>query len=305
MNEKSHRLPRAKVEKSYLTWSLWLIPIGAAGLCGFFLLQDYVFGGPRLTIYFENADGLQEKNSMVKYLGIKVGEVESLTMDRDRARVKVAVELEPSAAGLARQGSKFWIVRPELKLGAVSGLGTIISGNYVTVAPGDGPATNTFTGFEQEPVVPIQSLKITLLTHDLDSLQQQSQIFYHGIQVGEVINFRFNPDASWIEVHARIRQEYAPLVRLNSRFWNAGGINVRVGLLRGLQVSAESAETIVAGGIAFVTPPDYGAPATNGTVFELSDNEDRSWKDWNPSIPLPSTPDAPTENSKLTELLSK
>lgn len=305
MTERLHGLPKAKVEKSYLNWSLWLLPIAAAGLCGFFLLQDYVLSGPRLVIYFENADGLQEKNTMVKYLGVQVGEVESLTVAKDRHSVKVTVALNPSAASLARQGSKFWIVRPELKLGTVSGLGTIISGDYVTVDPGDGPPTNTFIGYEEEPVEPIPALHITLLTHDLDSLQEQSQIFYHGIQVGEVVSFRFNDDASWIEVHARIRQEYAPLVRADSRFWNAGGINVKVGLLKGLQVSAESAQTIIAGGIAFSTPPNYGPPATNGATFELAENEDSSWKDWHPSISLSSIPDADVQNSRLVELHSK
>jgi paraquat-inducible protein B len=305
MSEKPHGLPKAKIEKSYLTWLLWLTPILAAALCIYFLLQDYVFSGPRLTIYFADADGLQAKNSMVKYLGIKVGEVEGLRVAKDHKRVKVDVMLDRSAASLARQGSQFWIVRPELKLGAVSGLGTIISGNYVAVQPGNGPATNTFTGLEQEPVVPIPALHITLLTHDLDALQQQSQIFYHGVQVGEVVNFRFNQDASWIEIQARIRQEYAPLVRMNSKFWNAGGINIHAGLIKGLQISAESAETVVAGGIAFVTPPDYGSQATNGSVFELADNEESRWKDWNPSISLPPVPNAAVENSRLPEIHSK
>jgi hypothetical protein len=86
-------------------------------------------------------------------------------------------------------------------------------------------------------------------------------------------------------------------VRADSKFWNAGGINVHAGLFSGLQVSAKSAETVVAGGIAFVTPPDYGPPATNGEVFVLAANEDKSWKDWNPGIPLPAVPNA--KNRKL------
>src|SRR5215467_8165420 len=113
MSEKPHGLPTAKVEKSYLTWVLWLAPLAAAALCIFFLLQDFVFSGPRLTIYFANADGLQTKNTMIKYLGIKVGRVESLRVTKDRQRVRVNVKLERSAASLARQGSQFWIVRPE------------------------------------------------------------------------------------------------------------------------------------------------------------------------------------------------
>ena len=304
MNEKLHRLPKAKVEKSYLTRLIWLVPIAAGCVCAYFLLHDYVFSGPTITVYFTSADGLQEKNTMLKYLGIKVGEVGALSVAKDGHHVKVEVALDASARSLARQGSKFWIVRPELKLGSISGLGTIISGDYMTVAPGDGPPTNVFLGLEQAPIEPIPSMDIVLLTHDLDSLQEQSQIFYHGVQVGEVTGYRFDNDASWIEVHARIRQDYAPLVRVDSKFWNAGGINVHAGLFSGLQVSAQSAQTVVAGGIAFATPPVYGPPATNGQVFLLAPNEDNDWKDWNPGIPLGSIPNAKIKKSSLPELHS-
>ena len=68
-------------------------------------------------------------------------------------------------------------------------------------------------------------------------------------------------------VDAYIDQEYAPLVRMNSIFWNAGGINFHVGLFSGAKITAESAQTLISGGIDFATPPDFQKAATNGTVF--------------------------------------
>jgi paraquat-inducible protein B len=145
MSEKAHGLPKAKIEKDFMTWFIWLLPVAAAALCGWFVLHDFVFAGPTITIYFQDADGLQEKNTMVKYRGITVGQIVSLQLTDKSQRVAVRAKLNHSAGDLARQGSIFWIVRPELKLGAISGLRTIVSGNYITVEPGDGDRTNVFT----------------------------------------------------------------------------------------------------------------------------------------------------------------
>ena len=138
MNEKTHSLPKAKIQRDALSWFFWTLPIGAAALCGWFLLHDFVFAGPTITIYFQQAEGLQQQNSMVKFRGINIGQVESLKLTDHGQCVAVRVKLEHFATDLVRQGSIFWIVRPQLKLGAISGLRTIVSGNYVTVQPGTG-----------------------------------------------------------------------------------------------------------------------------------------------------------------------
>lgn len=299
MSEKMHGLPKAKIEKSYLTWSLWLIPIIAAGVCVYFILHDLVFSGPTITIYFQNADGLQEKNSMIKYRGIQVGQIQSLKLMDNNQRVAIRAKLDNSGSNLARQGSRFWIVRPEVKLGSISGLRTIVSGNYITVEPGEGARTNQFTGLEQAPIEPAPAVDITLLADDLGSLQKQSPVFYRGVQVGEVTDCRLADDASRVVIIARILKDFAPLVRTDSKFWNAGGIRFNFGLFSGLQVSAESAETLVSGGIAFATPNNYGPPATNGTVFALNEKEDDAWKNWHPAIALHNVPEAPKEKNSL------
>jgi paraquat-inducible protein B len=301
MSDKLHP-PKAKIEKSYLSWFLWLIPIAAALLCAWFVAQDIVFAGPTVTIYFENADGLQDHNSLVKYRGVQVGEVGTLKLTKDRQRVAVRVQLDASAANLARQGSVFWIVRPKVKLGALSGLQTIVSGNYIAVEPGNGARTNQFIGAEKAPIKPVQALDILLLSPKLGSLQPQSPVFYRDIQVGEVLDYRLSDDAREVVIHARIREEYAPLVRMNSKFWNAGGIHVHIGLFSGVNISAESAQTLISGGIEFATPPDFQNAATNGTAFSLNEKSDDDWEKWSPAIPLPSMPEAMTNKPPAPNL---
>lgn len=292
MSEATQHLPKAKIQKDGLSWFFWTLPVAAAALCCWFLFHDFVFAGPTVTIYFQDAQGLQEQNSMLRYRGIKVGSIQSLRLAPDGKAVVVKVKLNHSAADIAREGSLFWIVRPELRLGQISGLQTIVSGSYLTVQPGSGARTNVFTGIAEAPIVALPGIQITLLARNLDSLESKSAIFYRGVPVGEVTGVHLDQNARFVVVDARIQQPYAPLVRQDSEFWNAGGINAHVGLFTGLQISAESAATLVSGGIAFATPEDYGSAATNGSVFFLNEKADPKWQTWSPYIPLGETPES-------------
>lgn len=295
-------LPKAKIKKARRSWWLWLIPLGAAALCVWFVYRDYVATGPLITIYFQDASGLEVNNTQVRYLGATVGQVKNLQLTKDNQHVEVKARLAGSAAQLARVGTEFWIVRPELKVGAISGLRTIISGEYVAVRPGNGPRTNNFVGAEKEPL-PEQpgAVHITLLAQGLGSLQEQSSIYYRGIQVGEVLKYQLANDAQGVVLQARIRKEYAPLVRENSKFWNAGGLDFRFGLFRGAEISAESAKALLSGGIEFNTPPEPARPATDGAVFRLYEKADDAWKNWMPMIKL-NLPEQAPETAQPSQL---
>jgi paraquat-inducible protein B len=278
---------KAVIKKSRPAWLLWLIPLAAAALCIWFVYRDYVATGPLITLYFQNVEGVQEGNTQVQYRGAQIGEVKSINLSDGGKRVKVTARLEAPARDLAREGSIFWIVRPEVKVGAISGLNTIVSGQYITVQPGNGEPTNVFTAAEQAPPVEEPgALLINIRSPTLESLQDHSPIFYRGIQVGDVLSYQLADDAQRVVVRARVRAEYAPLVRLNSKFWNAGGIDVRIGLFKGAEISAQSAQTLLSGGIEFATPPEPGSPAANDAVFDLNDKPKDEWKNWTPNIPL-------------------
>ncbi|HXS68390.1 MAG TPA: MlaD family protein [Candidatus Polarisedimenticolia bacterium] len=288
-------LPKAKIKKTRRSWWLWLVPLGAVALCVWFVYRDYIATGPLITIYFGDASGLEQNNTQIHYLGATVGQVKSLQLAKDGKSVEVKARLAGSATQLARQGSIFWIVRPEVKLGAISGLRTIVSGEYVAVRPGNGARTNIFVGAAREPIPEEPgALHITLLTPNLSSLQEQSAIYYRGVQVGEVEKYQLGGDAQDVTLRVRIHKEYAPLVRENTKFWNAGGIDFSFGLFRGAEISAESAKTLLSGGIAFATPPEPAKPATDGAVFRLYEKPDESWKSWMPTIPLKLPDQAPT-----------
>src|SRR5689334_14671302 len=172
-------LPEAQVRPTRRSWLLWVVPLGALALCAWFIYHDYIATGPLITIYFQNVDGLEEQNTPVKFRGAEVGRVKTVRLAKAARWVEVRVRLAGSAGDLASRGSSFWIVRPEVKVGAVSGLRTLISGEYISVQPGNGPRTNVFTGLERAPYLEhSKGLEIALLTSSLGSLQEQSPIYY-------------------------------------------------------------------------------------------------------------------------------
>jgi paraquat-inducible protein B len=307
-SKSSEGLPKAKIKKDGVQWLLWFVPVAAAGLCVWFAYHDFISKGPTITIYFKDANGLQAQNTTLMYRGVNIGEVKDIELTRDTKKVKVKVELSSAAKNMARSESQFWIVHPDLKIGSISGLKTLVSGEYIEVRPGGGEATNEFIGEENEPIPSKPgSLLITLTSPQLDSLQEQSPIIYRGIQVGEVLSFQLDNDSRNVVIQARVWKDYAPLIYPETRFWNAGGINFHFGLIKGVQISAESPKTLITGGIEFATPPERGNPATNETSFVLNEKPDDKWKVWQSDIPLHLTKkddSRPTETNSLPMLNS-
>lgn len=291
-------LPRAVIKPTRRSWLLWLIPLGAAALCVWFAYRDFLAQGPTIQILFDSAEGLEEKNTQLQYRGATVGEVKKIRLAKDLRHVEVEAQLIGSAKDLARAGSIFWIVRPEVSIGSISGLRTIVSGEYLAIRPGNGPPTNAFAGADKEPRLDQPgALQLILLTDNLGSLQEQSPIYYRGVQAGEILYFQLAEDARNVVIHARVWREYAPLVRPESKFWNAGGFDVRAGLFRGVEISAQSPKAILSGGIEFATPPNSRAQASNDTLFALNPKPEDAWKLWAPPIQLNLPPEASQTNA--------
>jgi hypothetical protein len=87
-----------------------------------------------------------------------------------------------------------------------------------------------------------------------------------------------------VETRVFIQPDYLALVREETRFWVTSGFDVRWGL-SGLELNAETLETIAAGGIAFATPSDGGNRVRTGHRFPLADKADAAWQAWSPRLP--------------------
>src|SRR5262249_47285690 len=77
-------------------------------------------------------------------------------------------------------------------------------------------------------------------------------------------------DGKGIDIKIFVNSPYDPYVNPETRFWNASGIDVSLGA-GGLDVRTQSLVALLAGGLAFDSPPFAGSaePAAANTVFTL------------------------------------
>jgi paraquat-inducible protein B len=129
-------------------------------------------------------------------------------------------------------------------------------------------------------------LNIVLETDSLGSLKIGGKVYYRRVAVGEVTGYQFSPTFQKVLVKVTIYQPYVSVIRENTKFWNASGINVTGGVLSGFSVSTESLEALMKGGIALATPDsdDMGGVVANGHRFTLYDKEEENWRKWSPEI---------------------
>lgn len=284
-------LPAARIRADRAWSAIWLVPMVAALIVGALLYRELRRRGPEITLEFQDATGLKPRQTVLRYRGVTVGEVRSVDLAPDGQGVVVKARLNRSAASLAREGTQFWIVRPELALGNVSGLNTIISGAYIELLPGSPAkeAKREFQGLAHPPPPgENQGLKIFLTASQRGSLSAGAPVYYRGIEVGSVQAPQLNDNATGVTAPVLIRKRYAALVRAGSKFWSAKGVEIDFSLFKGAQINVDSLKSLMAGGISFATPPpgkDNG-PVEEGMTFRVFDEPRKEWLEWAPSITL-------------------
>jgi paraquat-inducible protein B len=248
-------IPDVLVEQRRGLPLVWLIPAVAALAAGWLAWNTYRNEGPTITISFETASGLEPGKTHIKYRDVPLGIVEDVALSEDLSHVIVTAQMEKSATQHLTDGTEFWIENARVTASGISGLGTLVSGAYIGVKPGDGEPTRTFKGSEEPPVlqVTVPGTRYVLHSDRRGSISANSPIYYRGIQVGEVLGSQLADDAKGVTVFAFVRAPYDKMVKTNTRFWNAGGVDVSFGA-QGLKVRTESIVSLLIGGITFETP---------------------------------------------------
>ena len=278
--------PKARVRRRRVLRLVWIVPAMAIAVAAYLLWQRLQEYGPEIRVTFTDGGGLRIGQTALRYRGVQVGEVIGVGLSQDEKRAVVRIRLTRSGAGLAREGSRFWIVRPRVGLGQVTGLTTVLSGPEINVIPGKPgeQAQYEFTGLENPPSSVEGGLQI-VLRGEHPKMRADAPVYYRGVEVGAVQKIDLAPNALSADVHVVIYARFAPLVREGSAFWDVSGVNVKGGILKGLEVELESLRTFLSGGIEFASPP--GTPrAKPGTVFFLYGEPKKEWLGWAPKIPI-------------------
>jgi len=277
-------LPKARLRRTRLFRLAWIVPLVAAAVAGWLVYERMRSFGPEITIQFNEGGGLRVGQTPLKYRGVQIGEVTGVELSPDHKHVLVTARLRRTAGSVANEGAQFWIVRPQVGFGSVTGLNTVLSGPEIEVRPGDGKPLREFVGRETAPLEQ-NGLRLVLRAERPKSLRPNSPVYYRGVEVGAVQKVELSPNANSADVTVLIQTRYAPLIREGTAFWDSSGVSLKGGLLKGLEVDFESLRSLATGGVEFASPPN-SPRAKGGTVFFLHDEPKKEWLAWQPRIPL-------------------
>ncbi|MND66388.1 Paraquat-inducible protein B [compost metagenome] len=261
-------------------WSVslvWIVPIIAVLVGISLVVHDRMQAGPVITINFKTGQGLVANKTEVKYRNVVIGHVSDVELSKDQKSVNATVKLEKEAESFTREDSVFWVVRPRIGAGGVSGIDTLLSGDFIGADIGESEArTKHFIGQEVPPAITFDEpgKHFMLRTPDLGSLDVGSPVYYRKIPVGQVVAYKLAPDGKGVDIEVFVNSPNDAFVTGNTRFWNVSGVDLDVGA-NGFRVKTESLSALLMGGIAF-RAPDYNpndVAAAEASNFELFDDE--------------------------------
>jgi len=270
-------LPSARVVRRERPSLVWLLPVLAVAIGGWLLFKTLSERGPTITITFPSAAGLSAGKTKVKYKDVEIGTVTDIDVSPDLSHVIVTAELRKSSEPFLAEDSKFWVARPRITASEVSGLETLLSGAYVAVDPGSGKrGERSFEGLANPPVITTDrpGRRFRLRSESLGSLNLGSPVYYRSIRVGQVVSFKLDDDGAAVTIDVFVASPHDKLVRSNTRFWNASGVDLSLGA-DGVSIDTESIVSVLVGGVGFDTPNDLDAdtePARADRFFPLYRN---------------------------------
>jgi paraquat-inducible protein B len=191
------------------------------------------------------------------YRGFEAGIVTSIDFDEDQHIVTAHISVDPKADFMLREGTRFWVVEPEVSINRVRHLDTLIKGVYIAFEPGDGNFKDYFD-IQKAPATDNMlpaGKTFTITTGDSSSIQIAAPVLYRKLKVGEITDFHLRADGDKIRGEILIYKKYTHLVRTNSIFWKVGGIKIKADL-NGVNVESGTLDTLLTGGLSFTNPPD-------------------------------------------------
>lgn len=245
--------------------SIWLVPLVAIMVASWMLYQNWASQGPIITLIASNAEGLEAGQTKLKARNVDVGRVIDIRLSSDYNKAVIKVRMNQDTKEMLRKDAKFWVVKPRIGKEGVSGLGTLLSGAYIDMSPGEQSEESTeFTLLSQPPLSTTKE-GIRILLHSTDSakLDIGTLVHFRGYEVGYVEEVGFDVNTGSITYRIVVQPPYDALVNSAVQFWITPGLSFKSSV-QGFEVKLDSLETFISGGISF----GLGKGKSAGTLVE-------------------------------------
>ncbi|PSU68318.1 intermembrane transport protein PqiB [Photobacterium phosphoreum] len=248
----------AKVQRLKQVSPIWIVPLVALAIGIWMFVQYLNSQGPVITLRLPNASGIEVGKTAIKSLNVKVGVVTKVQLSKDYSYITVTAQMDNDTGRMLKNDTLFWVVKPRIGKGGVSGLDTLLSGSYIEMQPGEGKQDkHHFVALDVPPVAPADAkgLRVILTSRQAGKLGVGDPVLYDGFTVGRVEQVSFDINSKRANYQLFIFEPYDSLVRTSSNFILASGVQVKVGA-EGFNVKIGSLESLITGGVTFTTPVD-------------------------------------------------
>lgn len=258
---------------------IWILPAVVILAGAFVVIHEYLARGSNIDIEFQSAEGLEVNKTKVSYKDVEIGAVNSIRVADDRKKVIVTANIHRTARAYLVDDTRFWVVRPRVSGTGITGLGTLVSGAFISVDVGHSTTGRThFIGLEVPPIVTsgVPGRTFVLHAEDLGSLGIGSSVFYRHIDAGQVVGYALDPGGAGVTIKVFINSPFDAYVIGATRFWQASGVDMSINS-DGVRLRTESLTAILEGGVAFQALPGAApTPVKSDTAFILYSNQDRA-----------------------------
>src|SRR5262249_37359855 len=175
-------------------------------------------------ISFKTGDGLEAGKTKIKFKDVDIGVVKSVALSKDFSHVIATAELTPDASKMLVDDTRFWVVRPRVSGGTVSGISTLLSGAYIGMDIGKQKGgRRDFVGLGTPPGFASggPGREYVLKSEDLGSVAVGSPIYFRRLQVGQVTAYELDPNGKGVTLRVFVNAPYDKFVTTDTRFWHA------------------------------------------------------------------------------------
>lgn len=216
--------------------------------------------GISIKIAVPDDNKISATGAPIMYRGIEIGQVTDLSLSKGRENVVASAAIQPAFSDFLNSGSKFVLEEAELSLTGMKNLANLVTGNFLTLVPGEGEKSRRFTAIRKNEFSQEQekSVAIRLTSNNSFGLDVGTQLLYKGIAVGSIIDVGLvesvgtGSDKHEVFMDALIDNQYAHLIKSNNRFFVTGSATAEL-TESGLSVTVPPAKQLLSGSISFVS----------------------------------------------------